>query len=73
MRTRRWLSWLLWGVTIVLLAGGLTLAVRNGSLSEDPTFAVFAIAMLLGYASIGALVASRLPSSPSDRRGRVAP
>ena len=62
--SRRWLSWLLWSATIVLLGGGLTLAVRNGSLSEDPTFAVFAIAMLLGYASIGALVASRLPNSP---------
>ncbi|HET8526565.1 MAG TPA: sensor histidine kinase [Actinomycetota bacterium] len=64
MSARRWLSWLLWGVTIVLLAGGLTLAIHNGSLSEDPTFAVFAIAMMIGYASIGALVASRLPNSP---------
>ena len=60
----RRLSWVLWGLTIVLLAGGLTLAIRNGSLSEDPTFAVFAVAMMFGYASLGALVASRLPTSP---------
>jgi signal transduction histidine kinase len=64
MSLGRRLSWALWGLTILLLAGGLTLAVRNGSLSEDPTFAVFAVAMMFGYASIGALVASRLPNSP---------
>jgi signal transduction histidine kinase len=64
MSIGRRLSWVLWGLTILLLGSGLTLAIRNGSLSEDPTFAVFAILMLLGYASIGALVASRLPNSP---------
>lgn len=58
------LSWVIWGLTILLLAAALTLAVRNGSLSEDPTFAVLAIAMMVGYVSIGALVASRLPNSP---------
>ena len=64
MSFARRLSWVLWGLTILLLAGGLTLGVRNGSLSEDPTFAIFAIAMMFGYASIGALVAYRLPKSP---------
>ena len=64
MRLGRRLSWALWGLTILLLAGGLTLAIQNGSLSEDPTFAVFAVAMMFGYASIGALVASRLPNNP---------
>ncbi len=64
MSIGRWLSWVLWGLTILLMAGGLTLAVRNGSLSEDPTFAVLAVVMMVGYASIGALVASRLPNSP---------
>jgi signal transduction histidine kinase len=61
---RRRLSWVIWGLTIPLLAAALTLAVRNGSLSEDPTFAVLAVAMMVGYVSIGALVASRLPNSP---------
>ena len=64
MSVGRRLSWVIWGLTMLMLAGGLTLAVRNGSLSEDPTFAAFAIAMMLGYTSIGALVVSRLPSSP---------
>lgn len=64
MSAGRRLSWAIWGLTILLLAAALTLAVRNGSLSEDPTFAVLAIAMMVGYVSIGALVASRLPNSP---------
>ena len=61
--TRR-LPWVLWALTIVLLAGGLTLAVRTGTLSDDPAFAALAVVMMVGYASIGALVASRVPSSP---------
>jgi len=64
MSVGRRLSWVIWGLTILLLAAALTLAVRNGSLSEDPTFAALAIAMMVGYVSIGALVASRLPNSP---------
>jgi signal transduction histidine kinase len=64
MSVGRRVSWAIWGLTIVLFAAALTLAIRNGSLSEDPTFAVLAIAMMAGYVSIGALVASRLPKSP---------
>ncbi len=64
MSVRRRISWVIWGLTILLLAGALTIAVRNGSLSEDPLFAVLAIVMMVGYVSIGALVASRLPNSP---------
>jgi hypothetical protein len=60
----RRLSWVIWGLTILLLVGALTLAVRNGSLSEDPLFSILAIVMMVGYVSIGALVASRLPRSP---------
>jgi signal transduction histidine kinase len=60
----RRLSWVIWGLTTLLLVGALTLAVRNGSLSEDPLFAILAIVMMTGYVSIGALVASRLPRSP---------
>jgi hypothetical protein len=64
MSVGRRLSWVVWGLTILLLAGALTIAIRNGSLSEDPFFAVLAIVMMVGYVSIGTLVASRLPSSP---------
>src|SRR5262245_3371356 len=64
MSVGRRLSWVVWGLTIVLLGAALTLAVRTGSLTEDPLFAVLAITMMVGYVSIGAFVASRLPSSP---------
>jgi signal transduction histidine kinase len=65
MKTRgRRLAWVIWGLTIVVLATALSLAVRNGTLSEDPLFAALAITMMIGYVSIGALVASRVPKSP---------
>ncbi len=58
------LAWLLCGCTIVLFAAALVLGVRNGSLSADPAFAVLVIAMMVGYVSVGAFVASRVPSNP---------
>jgi signal transduction histidine kinase len=58
------LAWLLCGCTIVLFAPALFLGIRNGSLSEDPAFAVLAIAMMVGNVSVGAFVASRVPSNP---------
>ena len=64
MSVGRRLSWVVWGLTILLLGAAHGLAVRNGSLSEDPLFAALAIVMMVGYVSIGALVASRLPGSP---------
>src|SRR5262245_9382279 len=64
MSVGRRLSWVIWGSTILFLAAALTLAVRTSSLSEDPLFAALAITMMVGYVSIGAFVASRLPGSP---------
>ena len=58
------LAWLLCGTTIVLFAPAFFLGVRNGSLSDDPAFAVLVIAMLVGNVSVGAFVASRVPSNP---------
>ena len=60
---RKW-AWALWVFTIALLGAALTLAIRTSSLSEDPLFAALAITMMVGYVSLGALVASRLPTSP---------
>ena len=64
MSVGRRLSWVIWGFTIFLLGGALALAVRTSSLSEDPLFAAVAITMMVGYVSIGAFVASRMPRSP---------
>jgi signal transduction histidine kinase len=58
------LAWLLCGSTIVLFVPALFLGIRNGSLSEDPAFAVLVIAMMVGNVSVGAFVASRVPSNP---------
>jgi len=42
----------------------LTLGTLNGSLAEDKFFIPLAIAMLLGYSTVGALLASRTPGNP---------
>ena len=42
----------------------LVLTVRNASLSEDPFFIPVAIMMILGYATVGAVLASRNPRNP---------
>jgi signal transduction histidine kinase len=63
VRTRR-LPWVILGLTFVLLAGTLALGIRNGSLSSDPFFIAIAIVMMLGYVTVGAFVASRVPGNP---------
>lgn len=55
------LPWVIWTLALVLLGTTLFLSVRNRSFQEDPFFISVAIAMMLGYASIGAVVASRDP------------
>ena len=59
------LPWVLWTVAIVLLVmSTLALSTRNGSIAEDPLFLTIAVLMVLGYDTVGALVASRNPSNP---------
>ena len=59
----RW-PWLLWCLASSLLAALLTLAMVIGVTSDDVTFIAFAIAMVLGYATVGAVLASRNPRNP---------
>ncbi|HEY7661079.1 MAG TPA: sensor histidine kinase [Actinomycetota bacterium] len=61
--TRR-LAWVIWGCSLVVLAVTLMLTIRNGSVTEDPLFIVIAVALMLGYGTVGALVASRVPRNP---------
>ena len=56
--TRRW-PWALWGLTVLLIVATFRLAALNDSFSEDPFFLSVAIVMILGYMTIGALIASR--------------
>ena len=55
---RRW-PWVVWGLTVLLIVGTFRLAALNDSFSEDPFFLSVAIVMIVGYMTIGALIASR--------------
>jgi len=52
------------GLTIVLLGATLTLSDLNHTFTSDAYFIVIAIVMMIGYVTVGAFVASRLPGSP---------
>ena len=57
--------WIAWAVTIVTLAATLALATVNGSLTGDTVFISLAILMMLGYTTVGALLASRVRGNPT--------
>jgi signal transduction histidine kinase len=54
----------IWGFAVVLLGVTAALGIRNGSLSKDPLFVVLAIVMMVGNVTVGAFVASRVPTNP---------
>jgi signal transduction histidine kinase len=60
------LPWVLWAVGMLLLGGTLTFTVlnRRTAFDEDPYFVPIAIVMILGYSTVGAVLASRNPRSP---------
>ena len=62
-RTSR-LPWVILGLTLALLGGTLTLSALNHALTSDAYFIAIAILMMLGYVTVGAFVASRLPGNP---------
>jgi signal transduction histidine kinase len=56
--------WVLWTVAMLLLVGSTALAVANGTLSAETWFLPLYVGMVIGYATVGALVASRNPGNP---------
>ncbi|HKN79800.1 MAG TPA: sensor histidine kinase, partial [Actinomycetota bacterium] len=60
----RRLPWAILGLTVVLLGATLTLSTLNHALTSDAYFIAIAIVMMLGYVTVGAFVASRLPHNP---------
>ena len=58
------LPWVLWGGTLALLVATMALTIRNGSFSEDVPFIPIAVVVLTGYATVGAVIASRFPRNP---------
>ena len=59
-RVVRW-PWFVWGVMLCFLAAALALSIVNDTFEA---FVVVAIMMMIGYGTIGALVASRVPGNP---------
>jgi signal transduction histidine kinase len=53
-----------WGLVVIGLVPTMTLALRNRSLGEDPWFIPIAVIMILGYATVGALLGSRTSRNP---------
>ncbi|MET0800143.1 MAG: histidine kinase [Actinomycetota bacterium] len=59
-RPLRW-PWAVWGLTMCGLASAVTLSILNDSFE---VFVVIAVLMMIGYGTIGAFIATRLPSNP---------
>jgi signal transduction histidine kinase len=57
--TRSRLALGLWLVLVLTLTAALTLAAINGSLQNDPAFLFLAVAMIIGYGTVGAFIVSR--------------
>jgi len=65
LRTVRRLAWSLWAVVLAGLVGTTSLIVLNGlGEREDLFFDLMAPLMVLGYSTVGALVAARQPRNP---------
>lgn len=59
-RRRTRAPWVVSGGVVVLLVVTLLLSVRNGSVSDDPIAVSIAVVMMVGYVTMGAIVASRV-------------
>lgn len=62
--TRARTPWILWAVAMMLLIGAISLWLVNGTVDDDSVFIPLIIAMILGYTTVGALLASRNPRNP---------
>ena len=60
---RRW-PWIVWALTVILTVITFRISSITNSFSEDPFFLSVAIVMILGYMTIGALIASRTEGNP---------
>jgi signal transduction histidine kinase len=63
----RW-PWLLWGLAILLVLGAITLFIISGPgeglKTEDLVFLPVVLLTILGYSTVGAILASRNPRNP---------
>ena len=56
--------WVVLALVVLGLVPTIGLTFRNESLGEDPWFIPIAVMMILGYATVGALLGSRTPRNP---------
>jgi signal transduction histidine kinase len=56
-------SWVVWGFAIALLTATITLSILNRTFQKDP-FNFLAVGVLTAYATVGAILASKLPRNP---------
>ncbi len=62
LRTR--LPWVLWAIVMAILVLTLVLVGLNGDFHNDAFFIPLAILMMVGYSTVGALLAARLRRNP---------
>jgi signal transduction histidine kinase len=63
MTTRTRAPWIAWAIALILLAGTLTLSGLNGRFFEAGFPNLIYVAIVLGYSTVGALLASRDPGN----------
>jgi signal transduction histidine kinase len=56
--------WVLYAVLMTILVATISLVIANGGLGEDAWFVPLAVMMILGYSTVGAILASRNPRNP---------
>lgn len=56
--------WILYGIFIAILVATVSLSFANGGVAEDSWFVPLAVMMILGYSTVGTIVASRNPGNP---------
>ena len=59
------MPWVAWVIGMLALAVTLALVVLNHSYSEDAIFIPLAVAVTIGWTTVGAMVASRTPGNPT--------
>ena len=63
-QARSRVAWIVWGCLMAILALTVAVSIANRGIQEDAWFYPLAIAMILGYSTVGAVVASRNPRNP---------
>lgn len=64
MAPSRRLPWLVWAISMLLLLGDLWLGSLNDRLGDDLLLDVMFIGIIVGYSTVGAVLASRNPGNP---------